>query len=85
MRFNVINFQTAKMYKTWHNFFDMIRIDFLIDENFEPHLSEANMSPAAPPGSSIFEQWNHQTSYEQVIYNTVNLVGGGSFLDLMSM
>ena len=72
------------MYKMWHNFFDMIRIDFLIDENFEPHLTEANMSPG-PPVASEEMTAILQISYEQVIYNTVNLVGGGSFVDLMSM
>lgn len=62
------------MLNSTRNFFELVRIDFLIDEDFNPHLTEVNMSPgfSAPMG-------------EQVIYHTMKLVGASSSVDLMSM
>ena len=75
-------FQTLQMYSSSRNFFEMVRIDFLVDEDFNPHLTEVNVSPGTTPSkeSEIFAN-----TLEQVIYNTIRLVGASNYFDLMSM
>ncbi|CAB3364005.1 Hypothetical predicted protein [Cloeon dipterum] len=63
-------------YKNKRNFFEMVRFDFIVDENFKVHLLEANMSPNLssmhyPPNALL---------YEQVLYSLLSLVGISSYL-----
>lgn len=56
------------------NFFELIRFDLIIDENFNVYLMEANMSPNL--SSAHFKQ--NSLLYEQVLYSAMNLVNIGS-------
>lgn len=53
-----------------------MRFDLVIDENLNVYLLEANMSPNL--SSAHFKQ--NTLLYEQVIYNTLGLVGIGTNL-----
>lgn len=60
-----------RRYPSKHNFFEMMRFDFVVDENLNVYLMEANMSPNLssahfPPNRLLFEQ---------VIFNLFSLVG----------
>ncbi|XP_075147353.1 tubulin tyrosine ligase-like 15 isoform X2 [Haematobia irritans] len=57
-----------------HNFFDLMRFDFIVDENLRVYLMEANMSPNL--SSAHFRQ--NSLLYEQLLYSVLNLVGMGS-------
>jgi hypothetical protein len=48
----------------------------------EPHLSEVNMSPGITPSSPSTER-NSET-YEQLVYNILNIIGAGSKRELMA-
>ena len=75
-------FKTSKFYNTTHHFFELFRFDFLLNENLEPHITEVNMSPAVTPNSDTADTFTQ--TYEQLIYETLQLVGAGSKADLMS-
>jgi len=53
------------------HFFEMVRFDFVLDEELNAYLMEANMSPNL---SSLHFAPN-QLLYEQVIFNMLSLVG----------
>lgn len=53
------------------NFFEMIRVDFVVDEDLNVFIMEANMSPNL---SSLHFAPN-RLLYEQVIFNVLNIVG----------
>ncbi|CAL7950013.1 unnamed protein product [Xylocopa violacea] len=53
------------------NFFELIRIDFALDEDLNVYIMEANMSP----NLSSAHYPPNQLLYEQVIYNLFSLVG----------
>ncbi|XP_034238966.1 probable tubulin polyglutamylase ttll-15 isoform X3 [Thrips palmi] len=60
-------------YKTKQTYFEMVRFDFVIDEDLNVFIMEANMSPNLssqhfPPNSIL---------YEQVLFNLLSLVGVG--------
>ena len=76
-------FQTLQMYSSSRNFFEMVRIDFLVDEDFNPHLTEVNVSPGTTASNKLAEIYIN--TLEQVIYNTIRLVGASNYFDLMSM
>lgn len=57
--------------KSNRNFFEMVRFDFLVDEDLNVYLMEANMSPNL--SSAHFAP--NKLLYEQVIYNLFSLVG----------
>lgn len=62
--------------KPW-NFFELVRFDFVVDAKLNLHLMEVNMSP------NLLAWQKHQHNrhmMEGVIYNTLNLVGVGSYL-----
>lgn len=61
----------------------MLRVDFLLDENLEPHLSEANMSPGMTPKQPMSIK-KLTATYEKVVYDTLNLVGVSDNLSLKS-
>lgn len=60
-------------FKSKRNFFELIRIDFVVDENLNVYLLEANMSPNL--SSAHFPP--NQLLYEQVLYNVMGLLGLG--------
>lgn len=64
-----------------HNLFEMIRIDFVVDENLKVYLMEANMSPNL--SSSHFKQ--NKLYYEQLLYNLFGLVGVASRVERDSL
>lgn len=57
-----------------NHFFELVRFDFIIDEDFEVHLMEVNMSPNLTPACEKFE--GHALGYEQVVLNTLQCVMG---------
>lgn len=63
--------QVLKKYKSSGNFFEMMRFDFVLDENLNVYLMEVNMSPNL---SSAHFSANAKL-YEHVIYNILSLVG----------
>ncbi|XP_071453874.1 probable tubulin polyglutamylase ttll-15 [Hetaerina americana] len=66
--------ESTSHYKNSLNFFEMVRIDFIIDEDLNVFIMEANMSPNL--SSAHFPP--NQLLYEQVIYNLMSLVGIGT-------
>ncbi|GAB0100879.1 TTLL6 [Sergentomyia squamirostris] len=62
---------TIQRFKYKRNFFELMRFDFILDENLRIFLLEANMSPNL--SSAHFKP--NRLLYEQVIYNTLGLVG----------
>ncbi|GJQ66397.1 hypothetical protein Trydic_g4417 [Trypoxylus dichotomus] len=61
----------VKKFTSKQNFFEMMRFDFVVDEDLRVYLMEANMSPNLssahfPPNKLLFEQ---------VIYNLLSIVG----------
>ncbi|KAK3611317.1 hypothetical protein CHS0354_029967 [Potamilus streckersoni] len=61
----------ADKYKTTRNFFEMVRFDFVLDEDMNVFLMEVNMSPNL--SSAHFTGNTHL--YEHVIFNVLRLVG----------
>ncbi|XP_026480178.1 LOW QUALITY PROTEIN: tubulin polyglutamylase TTLL6-like [Ctenocephalides felis] len=66
----------TKRFKSTHNFFELYRFDFGLDENLNVFLMEANMSPNLSPAH--FKP--NRLLYEQVVYNVFKLVGIGNLL-----
>uniref|UniRef100_A0A0A9X8G8 Tubulin polyglutamylase TTLL6 n=1 Tax=Lygus hesperus TaxID=30085 RepID=A0A0A9X8G8_LYGHE len=62
------------LYKSKRNFFEMMRFDFVVDNNLNVYIMEVNMSPNL--SSAHFQQ--NQLLYEQVLYNLFSLVGLGT-------
>ncbi|XP_023717946.1 probable tubulin polyglutamylase ttll-15 isoform X2 [Cryptotermes secundus] len=65
--------KSASNYRSKRNFFEMVRFDFVVDEDLNVYIMEANMSPNLssqhfPPNRII---------YEQVLFNVLSLVGVG--------
>lgn len=55
------------------HFFELVRFDFIIDNEFELHLMEVNMSPNLTPSKERMEV--HGLGYEQVIFNVLRCIG----------
>ncbi|KAG5677464.1 hypothetical protein PVAND_007222 [Polypedilum vanderplanki] len=64
------------------NFFELLRFDFIIDDKMRPYLVEVNMSPELAPKIEKFE--HNSLIFEQLLYNTLKLIGAGSYDDYMS-
>ncbi|ENN78250.1 hypothetical protein HUJ04_004358 [Dendroctonus ponderosae] len=62
-----------KRFRHKRNFFEMMRFDFVIDEELNIYLLEANMSPNL--SSSHFPP--NRLLYQQLLYNVLGLVGVG--------
>lgn len=60
-------------YASSSNFFELMRFDFILDENLNVYLLEANMSP----NLSSAHYPPNQRLYEQVLHNLFSLVGVG--------
>ncbi|XP_003395797.2 probable tubulin polyglutamylase ttll-15 [Bombus terrestris] len=65
--------EAIKRFGNGRNFFELIRIDFALDENLNVYTMEANMSP----NLSSAHYLPNQLLYEQVIFNLFSLVGIG--------
>lgn len=63
--------EASKEHKFKENFFELSRFDFVVDENFNVFLMEANMSPNL--SSSHFLP--NKLLYEQVIFNILSVLG----------
>lgn len=70
-------------FSTTHHFFELARFDFLLDENLNVYLVEVNMSPNLTPAEPRFE--SNAITNEQIVHDTLQLVGAGSYSDLMNM
>lgn len=68
-------------FKSKSNFFEMMRFDFIVDENLKVFLLEANMSP----NLSSAHYPPNQLIYEQVLYNVLGLVGIGEKIERDSL
>ncbi|KAL7052544.1 hypothetical protein ACKWTF_004904 [Chironomus riparius] len=79
--YRIIKKAKAMNYST-HHFFELVRFDFIFDENLTPYVMEVNMSPNLTPAHKRYEI--NAIIYEQLIYNTVKMVGGGSYFEFMS-
>ena len=69
------------MYNSSHHFFELVRFDFLLNEDLDPHITEVNMSPVMTPIKQTAEKMC--PTYEQLTYDTLHLIGADSKLDLM--
>jgi tubulin monoglycylase TTLL15 len=58
-------------YPSNRNFFELVRFDFALDDALKVWLLEVNMSPNLSSGHFAPNKW----MYEQVVYNTLRLVG----------
>ncbi|XP_023027613.2 tubulin tyrosine ligase-like 15 isoform X1 [Leptinotarsa decemlineata] len=67
---------TLRRFKSKRNFFEMMRFDFVIDEDLKIYLLEANMSPNL--SSAHFPP--NRLLYQQVLYNVFGLVGVGEMI-----
>nr|XP_003705194.2 PREDICTED: tubulin polyglutamylase TTLL6 isoform X1 [Megachile rotundata] len=65
--------EAMKRFGNGRNFFELVRIDFALDEDLNVYTMEANMSP----NLSSAHYPPNQLLYEQVIYNLFALVGVG--------
>ncbi|BES90610.1 Tubulin-tyrosine ligase family [Nesidiocoris tenuis] len=62
-------------YKSKRNFFEMMRFDFVVDDNLNVFVMEVNMSPNLSSAHFL----ENQVLYEQVLFNLFSLVGLGTF------
>lgn len=69
--------EILQRFRNKQNFFEMARFDLIVDAKLKVYLMEANMSPNL--SSAHFKQ--NFLLYEQVIYNVLNLVGVGHYLN----
>eukprot|EP00112_Aurelia_sp_Birch-Aquarium-sp1_P013706 Seg2921.3 transcript_id=Seg2921.3/GoldUCD/mRNA.D3Y31 product="Tubulin polyglutamylase TTLL5" protein_id=Seg2921.3/GoldUCD/D3Y31 len=65
---------TFSGYKSQHNFFELVRFDFVIDADMNIWLMEVNMSP----NLSSSAHYENRLMYEQVIYHAFGLTGVAS-------
>ncbi|KFM69501.1 Tubulin polyglutamylase ttll6, partial [Stegodyphus mimosarum] len=63
--------RSAMILGNLRNFFELVRFDFILDENLNIYLLEVNMSPNLSPAH--FPQ--NRLLYEQVLFNSLSLVG----------
>lgn len=68
-------------YSSTRNFFEMMRFDFVVDNDLNVFLMEANMSPNL--SSAHFPP--NQLLFEQVIYNLFRLVGIAEMVEKTSL
>lgn len=61
----------------YRSFFELVRFDFVLDENMNVYAMEVNMSPNLSSGHFT----GNARLYRQVIYNTLSLVGISSKTD----
>ena len=64
----------TKKFAASKHYFELVRFDFIIDNDLVVHLMEVNMSPNLTPADAKFE--GHAPSYENVFYNTLQCAIG---------
>ncbi|XP_045176009.2 probable tubulin polyglutamylase ttll-15 [Mercenaria mercenaria] len=64
-------------YKTTKNFFEMVRFDFVLDEQLKVYLMEVNMSPNLATGHFR----GNRRLYEHVVYNVLRVSGVASMVE----
>ncbi|KAL7013776.1 hypothetical protein ACKWTF_015571 [Chironomus riparius] len=75
--------KTTKSYNySTHHFYELVRFDFILDENLTPYVMEVNMSPNITPARKKDEEY--AKIYEQLVYNLVKMIGGGSYFEFMT-
>lgn len=62
------------------NFFDVLRFDFTLNEDFQLHLSEVVVSPQLAGYESVGVADPAKPLARSILYNTFNLIGVGSYL-----
>jgi hypothetical protein len=75
-----IQFQTLNFANSTHHFFELVRFDFVIDEFLNIYLMEVNMSPNLTPNFGHLE--HNAVIYEQLIYNTLKLIGASNYFEM---
>ncbi|CAK9807979.1 Probable tubulin polyglutamylase ttll-15 [Anthophora plagiata] len=65
--------EAVKRFGNGRNFFELVRMDFALDDDLNVYIMEANMSP----NLSSAHYAPNQLLYEQVIYNLFSLIGIG--------
>jgi Tubulin-tyrosine ligase family len=65
-----------------HNFFELVRFDFIFDEKLNPYVVEVNMSPNLTPASDYYEE--NGKMYEQIVFNTMKIIGTNSYHEFKS-
>lgn len=65
-----------------YNFFELVRYDFMFDENLNPYIMEVNMSPNLTP--FVKKHQVYTSIYEQLLLNVVKMVGFGNYFDFIS-
>ncbi|ELU16337.1 hypothetical protein CAPTEDRAFT_102035 [Capitella teleta] len=63
--------KASKNYASSRNFFEMVRFDFVLDENLKVYLLEVNMSPNLSSGHFP----PNKVLYEQIVFSLLHLVG----------
>lgn len=71
--------EAIRHFSSKHNFFELVRFDFMVDAGLNVHLLEINMSPGLFPRENT--KIYHESMYEQLVFDTLNLVGIGSFFE----
>ncbi|XP_052219728.1 probable tubulin polyglutamylase ttll-15 isoform X8 [Dreissena polymorpha] len=61
--------QAGTVYKSTRNFFELVRFDFMLDENLKLYLMEVNMSP----NLSTNHFMGNKRLYQHVIYNVLRV------------
>lgn len=64
------------------NLFELVRFDIILDADLNPYVVEVNMSPNLTPVDEKYEK--NSLIYEQLIYNVIKMIGGGSYHEFMS-
>jgi tubulin monoglycylase TTLL15 len=74
--------EAKKDNRSMHNYFELVRFDFMINEYGNVYVMEVNMSPNMTPAEARFEE--NSKLYEPMIHSTVQMVGGASHHEFMS-
>jgi D-alanine-D-alanine ligase-like ATP-grasp enzyme len=74
--------QTKNFNVSTTNLFEIVRFDFILDEELNPYVMEVNMSPNLTPAQNKYEE--NAKIYEQMIYSVVKMIGGASHYEFMS-
>lgn len=69
-------------YTSSHNFFELVRFDFILDEALKLYLMEVNLSPNLTPMLDRFE--DNAVTNEQIVFETLKLIGAASPMELDS-
>ena len=60
---------SARNYKSKHNFFELVRFDFVLDDDLNVYLMEVNMSPNLSSAHFV----RNSALYEHVVYGLLSV------------